>query len=90
MGKLMHDFNCTNADDMNYDIMAERTRYLKENLKGVNEMCKALEEMRNETAENTLLQMIRNLLKTTKWNAECAMEALKVPLSEQEKYKEKL
>lgn len=90
LGKLMHDFNCTNADDMNYDIMAERTRYLKENLKGVNEMCKALEEMRNETAENTLLQMIRNLLKTTKWNAECAMEALKVPLSEQEKYKEKL
>lgn len=30
-GKLMHDFNCANADDMNYDIMAERTRYLKEN-----------------------------------------------------------
>lgn len=90
LGKLMHDFNCTNADDMNYDIMAERTRYLKENPKGVNEMCKALEEMRNETAENTLLQMIRNLMETTKWNAERAMEALKVPLSEQEKYKAKL
>lgn len=90
LGKLMHDFNCTNADDMNYDIMAERTRYLKENPKGVNEMCKVLEEMRNETAENTLLQMIRNLMETTKWNAERAMEALKVPLSEQEKYKAKL
>lgn len=61
-----------------------------ENLSGVNEMCKALEEMRNETAENTLLQMIRNLMETTKWNAERAMEALKVPLSEQEKYKAKL
>ena len=31
IGKLMHDFNCTDADDMNFDLMAERTRYLKEN-----------------------------------------------------------
>ena len=27
LGKLMHDFNCTDADDMNYDLLAERTRY---------------------------------------------------------------
>ena len=38
LGKLMHDFNCTDADDMNFDLMAERTRYLKENLEGVKEM----------------------------------------------------
>lgn len=87
MGKLMHDFNCTNADDMNYDIMAER---LKENPKGVNEMCKALEEMRNETAENTLLQTIKNLMETMKWSAEQAMRAMKIPTSEQEKYKARL
>lgn len=90
LGKLMHDFNCTNADDMNYDIMAERTRYLKENSKGVNEMCKALEEMRNETAENTLLQTIKNLMETMKWSAEQAMAAMKIPTSEQEKYKARL
>ena len=34
IGKLMHDFNCTKADDMNFDLIAERTRYLKENPKG--------------------------------------------------------
>ena len=28
IGKLMHDFNCTEADDMNFDLMAERTRAL--------------------------------------------------------------
>ena len=44
----MHDFNCTEADNMNFDLMAERTRYLKENPKGVSEMCKTLEDMRNE------------------------------------------
>lgn len=50
IGKLMHDFNCTQADDMNFELMAERTRYLKENPKGVREMCKVMEDMRNETA----------------------------------------
>ena len=35
LGKLMHDFNCTKADDMNFELMADRTWYLKENPKGV-------------------------------------------------------
>lgn len=49
LGKLMHDFNCTQASDMNYKLMAERTRYLKENPKGVSEMCRIMEDMRNES-----------------------------------------
>ena len=49
IGKLMHDFNCTKADDMNFELMANRTRYLKENPKGVNEMCRIMEDMRNES-----------------------------------------
>ena len=48
IGRLMHDFNCTRAEDMNFELMAERTRYLKENPKGVSEMCKVMEDMRNE------------------------------------------
>ena len=36
IGRLMHDFNCTNASDMYFDLLAEKTRYLKENPKGVN------------------------------------------------------
>ncbi len=49
IGRLMHDFNCADANDMNYRILADKTRYLKENQKGVNEMCKAMEELRNES-----------------------------------------
>lgn len=49
IGKLMHDFNCTSAEEMNFDLMAERTRYLKENPKGVGSMCKAMEELRVES-----------------------------------------
>ena len=49
IGKLMHDFNCTDAADMNFPILAEKTRYLKENPRGVSEMCKAMEDLRTES-----------------------------------------
>jgi len=49
IGKLMHDFNCTSADDMHFSILAEKTRYLKENPKGVSEMCKVMEDLRDES-----------------------------------------
>lgn len=90
LGKLMHDFNCTDADDMNYELMAERTRYLKESQKGVSEMCKVMEDMRNETAENTVLQSIRNLMETMKWTAEQAMDALKISDTDKLKYSQRL
>ena len=51
LGKLMHDFLCNDPDDMNFDILADRTRYFKENPEGVSEMCKAMEDMRNEALE---------------------------------------
>ena len=46
LGKLMHDFSCINAKDMHYKILADRVRYFKEDEKGVETMCKAMEEMR--------------------------------------------
>lgn len=56
LGKLMHDFNCTKADDMNFKLMADRTRYLKENPKGVSEMCQIMEDMRNESLKQGMKQ----------------------------------
>ncbi len=58
IGKLMHDFNCTKADDMNFELMVNRTRYLKENPKGVNEMCKIMEDMRSESLKEVALRML--------------------------------
>ena len=49
LGKLMHDFNCTDPGEMNYELLAKKTHYLKENPKGVSEMCKVMEELRNES-----------------------------------------
>ena len=83
LGKLMHDFFCTQADDMNYKVLAEKVRYFKENEEGVRHMCKVLEDMREETAreqeQKTLAQSIRNLMETLKLTLEQAMDALKIP-----------
>ncbi len=58
IGKLMHDFNCTKADDMHFELMANRTRYLKEDPKGVSEMCKIMEDMRSESLKEVALRML--------------------------------
>ena len=50
LGKLMHDFFCTDATEMYYSTLADRVRYFKEDTKGVANMCRAMEEMRNEAA----------------------------------------
>ena len=54
LGKLMHDFFCTDPDDMNYQQLAKKARYFKEDEKGVAGMCKVLEDMRKEVAEKAV------------------------------------
>ena len=55
----MHDFSCTNLDDMNYDALAKRARYFKQDEKGVATMCKIMEDMRNEAAKKAVLDSAR-------------------------------
>ena len=50
VGSLMHDFNCKEAKDMVNPLLAEEVRYLKETEGGRSQMCRLLEEMRNEAA----------------------------------------
>lgn len=52
LGKLMHDFHCTNAKDMYYDILAERVRYFKETEEGQEEMCEMMEEMQRKAEKH--------------------------------------
>jgi hypothetical protein len=91
LGRLMHDFNCTNATDMNYNIMAERTRYLKENQEGVTEMCKAMEEMKNEAAivaeKKVTFSHIVSLMSSMKWTIEQALANMNVPSEDWDIYK---
>ena len=62
LGRLMHDFFCTDPDDMNYQQLAKKARFFKENEEGKAAMCKVLEDMRNETAERKSIEIAQRML----------------------------
>ena len=74
LGKLMHDFFCTDPDDMNYKELADKVRYFKEDEKGVAAMCKVMEDMRNESAKTAVekrnIEFANTLLKLGKLTIE--------------------
>ncbi len=59
IGKLMHDFSCTDAADMYYGTLADRVRFFKESKEGILIMCKAMEDMRKESIQEGIKEGIR-------------------------------
>lgn len=59
LGKIMHDFYCTDADDIKNKKLAKRVRYFKEDKEGVKDMSNVFEEIKiekaNEIAKNLIL-----------------------------------
>lgn len=98
VGRLMYDFSCTNPDDMNYALLADRVRYFKEDKEGVQTMCKIIEDYAQEVAkevakeaeERKLLSNLRTLMETMNFSTEQAMDALRVPANERDHYKARL
>lgn len=86
LGKLMHDFSCTDPKDMKYPVLAERVKYFKEDTKGVTNMCRALEEMRDETAREARhknkLEIAERLLTSGKMSYEEISEMVELPVEE--------
>ena len=66
LGMLMHDFFCTNPNEMHFKQLADKVRYFKEDEKGVAAMCKVMEEMRNETAEKMKIEIALRLIQQGK------------------------
>ena len=85
IGKLMHDFNCTDAADMNFKLLADRTRYLKENPKGVSEMCKVIEDMRREERIEERIEIAKNMLLDGMLSLEKIAEYARLSLDEVKK-----
>ena len=48
LGRLMKDFHCKDVSEMQDSVLAERVRELKETAKGVEYMCREMEEIRYE------------------------------------------
>ncbi len=82
LGKLMHDFSCTDPKDMKYPVLAERVKYFKEDTKGVTTMCRALELMRDETKHENKLEIAGRLLASGKMTYEEIAEMVELPVSE--------
>ena len=82
LGKLMHDFSCTSAKDMYYEVLANRVQYFKEDEKGVAVMCKVMEDMRNEAARENSLETARSLLLIGKLTYEEIAQATKLTVDE--------
>ena len=94
IGRLMHDFLCSDPDDMYTQILADKARYLKTDPKGVDIMCKAMEDLREESIQRGIdqnrIESIKNLMQTLKLTAQQAMDALLILAKDQSKYLAKL
>ena len=82
----MHDFSCTNPDDMNYEALAKRARYFKQDEKGVAAMCKIMEDMRNEAELKNARETATRMIKKGKMSLEEIAEY--IPLLSFEELKE--
>ena len=65
VGKLMHDFSCTDPANMHYEMLAERVRFFKESKEGIAIMCKVMEDMRNESLREGMREGMREEKKLT-------------------------
>lgn len=94
VGRLMHDFSCTDPDSMNYALLADRVRYFKEDKEGIQIMCKIFEdfgrEMREEGSMRTLLDNIKAIMKNLNYTAEQAMDTLNVPEEDRDRVRGKI
>ena len=87
IGRLIHDMQCTDPDDMYNEVLRNANKYYKETKEGQRIMCEAWEEERQSgklegELEGKLASVI-SLMETMNLNLEDAMNALK--LTEEEK-----
>lgn len=99
LGKLMHDFQCVQPEEMYYPVLAERAGAFKNTEKGeiymsskweqfVQEISKeAMERGMKEGMETERLFSIRRMMEKLSVTAEKAMDVLAIPQSEWSRYK---
>ena len=84
VSRLMHDFFCKEAKDMNDAILARNVRRYKTEKEGVETMCRVSEKIRNE--ENA--ERIKNLMEATGWSFEQTCDNMKISAEDRPTIKE--
>lgn len=77
IGRLMHDFKCTDPDEMHYDVLASRVRYFKEE-EGVEIMCEIWDEVKNEGIRKGKIEGLRKGKKIGKLQGEYESNTLSI------------
>ena len=85
IGKLMHDFSCTDPADMYYGELADRVRFFKESKEGVAIMCRVMEDMRNQTLKEGMKEVARRMLMAGRYALEEISEISGLSLDEVKK-----
>ena len=78
-GKLAHDFNCKNADNIYFKPLADGVRHFKETEEGREAMCesftKLADKVAEERAEQTKVDIVKSLMENMKWTLDQALTA---------------
>ena len=81
-GKLAHDFNCKNPDEIYYEPLAEGVRHFKETEKGREAMCESFARLADKVGdireEETKINVIKLMMKNMKCTLEEALNALEI------------
>lgn len=85
LGKLIHDFICTEAKDMLCEPLAEITKYYKETPEGVSYMCKAVEDYAEKRCQEGITEMIKRFIKDGSLSIEKIAEIVKLPIEDVQK-----
>lgn len=90
IGKLMHDFRCKNASDMNFKQLAEKVKYFKEDEGGRGSMCKIMEDLQKAAQIEERNDIAVNLLKIGKLSVSEIAESTGLTVEEVENIKKNL
>ncbi|MGN0493354.1 MAG: hypothetical protein ACI4F7_06875 [Acutalibacteraceae bacterium] len=90
IGKLMHDFRCKNASDMNFKQLEEKVKYFKEDERGRGSMCKIMEDLQKAAQIEERNDIAVNLLKIGKLSVSEIAESTGLTVEEVENIKKNL
>lgn len=96
LGKLMHDFACSEPARMYFDELSQRASFFKESKKGVSTMCRILEEVveegrqegRQQGRKENMLDTAKRMLTDGKLPLEMIADYSGLPLEEVLKLKQ--
>lgn len=89
LGRLMHDFWCTEARDMHYQVLADRAYHFKNEEEGIRNMSRIMDEVRDEGAKAQACLTARKMLNANKFSYEEIAEYNNLTLEEVKELAEK-